>query len=60
MQYIVLIIKRLVMAIAMLYTVDLIVSSVGIVIPINVLSIVFVAILGLPAVVGLGILQQLM
>lgn len=60
MQYIVLIIKRLVMAIAMLYTVNLIVSSTGIIIPINVLSISFVAILGLPAVVGLTVLEQLM
>ena len=60
MQYIVLMIKRLVMAIAMLYTVNLIVSSTGIIIPINVLSISFVAILGLPAVVGLTVLEQLM
>lgn len=60
MQYIVLMIKRLVMAIAMLYTVNLIVSSTGIIIPINVFSISFVAILGLPAVVGLTVLEQLM
>lgn len=60
MQYIVLIIKKIVMAIAMLYTVNLIVSSTGIIIPINVLSISFVAILGLPAVVGLTVLEQLM
>ncbi len=60
MQYIVLIIKKIVMAIAMLYTVNLIVSSTGIIIPINVLSISFVAILGLPAVIGLTVLEQLM
>ena len=60
MQYIVLIIKRLVMAIAMLYTVDLIISSTGIVIPINIISIGFVALLGLPGVVGLVLIRQLM
>ena len=39
MQFIVLVIKRLVMALCMLYTVDLITSSAGFIIPINVVSV---------------------
>ena len=60
MQYIVIAIKRLVMAICVLYAVDLIISSTGYIIPINLLSIVSVAILGLPAVIGLGVMQKIM
>ena len=49
MQFIVLVIKRLVMALCMLYTVDLITSSAGFIIPINVVSVIFVSLLGIPA-----------
>ena len=60
MQYIVFLIKRVVVAICMLYAVDLIVGSVGIMIPINLISILSVSVLGLPAVVGLAVMQKIM
>lgn len=60
MQYLIIVIKRLVMAICMLYAVDLIISSTGVIIPINTFSIISVAVLGLPAVIGLGVIQKLM
>lgn len=59
MQYIILIIKRLVVAICMLYAVDLVISSFGIVIPINLYSISSVTLLGLPAVIGLFLIIKL-
>lgn len=55
MQFIVLVIKRLVMALCMLYTVDLITSSAGFIIPINVVSL-----LGIPALFGLAFLKHFM
>lgn len=60
MQFIVLVIKRLVMALCMLYTVDLITSSVGFIIPINVVSVIFVSLLGIPALFGLAFLKHFM
>ena len=57
MQFIVFIIKRLVMSLCMLYAVDLIISSTGVIIPINVASIIFVSLLGIPALFGLTILK---
>lgn len=60
MQIIVLVIKRLVMSLCMLYTFDVIISSAGILVPINVVSIVTVAFLGLPAIFGLLVLQNFM
>lgn len=60
MQFIVLVIKRLVMALCMLYTVDLITSSAGFIIPINVVSVIFVSLLGIPALFGLTFLKHFM
>ena len=53
-------IKRLVMALCMLYTVDLITSSAGFIIPINVVSVIFVSLLGIPALFGLAFLKHFM
>lgn len=55
-----LVIKRLVMALCMLYTVDLITSSAGFIIPINVVSVIFVSLLGIPALFGLAFLKHFM
>lgn len=60
MQFIVLVIKRLVMALCMLYTVDLITSSAEFIIPINVVSVIFVSLLGIPALFGLAFLKHFM
>ncbi len=60
MQYFVLIIRKLVIAICMLYTFDVIVNSVGVIVPINVATIVIVTFLGLPAIFGLLVLQNFM
>ena len=60
MQFTVLVIKRLVMALCMLYTVDLITSSAGFIIPINVVSVIFVSLLGIPALFGLAFLKHFM
>ncbi len=60
MQIMVLIIKKLVMSLCMLYAFDVIVSSAGILVPINAISIVTVAVLGLPAIFGLLVLQNFM
>lgn len=57
MQFIVFIIKRLVMSLCMLYTVDLIISSAGVVIPINYMSVIFVSLFGIPALLGLTIVK---
>ena len=58
MQYLIFIIKRVVMSICMLYAVDLVVGSTGLMIPINVFSILSVSVLGLPAIIGMVIMQQ--
>ena len=60
MKYMVLLLKKIVVAICALYAVNLIVSNAGIVIPINVPSIIFVTILGLPALIGLFIMQKML
>lgn len=57
MQFIVFIIKRLVMSLCMLYTVDLIISSAGVIIPINYMSVIFVSLFGIPALFGLTIVK---
>ncbi len=59
MGLILLIIKRLVMSICMLYTFDLIIMSAGIIVPINVISITLVSILGLPAIFALIVLKYI-
>lgn len=59
MQYFVIILKRLVMAICMLYAFDLIVSSAGVIIPINFISVIFVSCLGMPAIFGLLVIQNI-
>ncbi len=60
MKYFVLLIRNLVVAICMLYTFDVIVNSVGVMVPINAISIVAVTFLGLPAIFGLLVLQNFM
>lgn len=58
MQFIILVIKRLVMSLCMLYAFDVIVSSAGVIVPINLVTIVFVSILGMPGIFGLLVLQN--
>jgi len=60
MQLIVFVIKRLVIALCMLYTFDVIVSSAGVIIPINIVTILTVTFLGLPAIFGFIVLQNFM
>ena len=60
MQYIVFLIKKVVLALTMLYTIDLIIGSTRINIPINIISILLVTFLGLPAVIGLVVMQKFM
>lgn len=60
MKYLVFLIKRLVMSLCMLYAVDLIITSAGLIVPINAISIISVAILGLPAIIGIVIMQKIM
>lgn len=50
------VIKKVVIALFMLYSINLILGKIGVIIPINISSIVIVSILGLPSVVGLLIL----
>lgn len=58
MQYLVFIVKKIVTAICMLYTFDLIIMSSGIIVPINVYTIVLTSILGLPAIFIVIILKE--
>lgn len=58
MKKIVYVVKKVVMALCMLYTFNLIVGAVGVFIPINVISIGVVSVLGLPAIFGLFIILQ--
>ena len=60
MKYIVLFIKKIVFAICMLYAINLIVSSAGIHVPINYITIGAVSVLGLPALIGLVVMQKLL
>lgn len=59
MQILVFLVKRLVMAICLLYAFDLITSGAGVMVPINSVSILFVAVLGIPAIIGLVILEKM-
>ena len=60
MKYLVLIIKRIVMSICLLYAVNLIVYYAGINIVINYVSIGFTAVFGFPAIIGLVIMQKML
>lgn len=60
MQILVIVVKRLVMALCLMYAFDLITSSVGVMVPINVVSIMFVTLLGIPALIGLVVMNQLL
>ena len=60
MQILVIVVKRLVMALCLMYAFDLITSSVGVMVPINVVSIIFVTLLGIPALIGLVVMNQLL
>ncbi len=53
------VIKKIVLALFMLYTINLILGKIGMIIPINTSSIVIVSILGLPSVIGLIILYKI-
>ena len=57
MKKIILLVKKIVVAILMLYTINLIINQSGILLPINFFSIGLVTILGLPAVFGLFIIK---
>lgn len=59
MKTIILIIKKIVVALFMLYTINLIINQSGVIIPINIYSIALVSLLGLPAVIALLVLQFL-
>ena len=60
MKYIVLALKKVVMAICLLYAVNLMTTNVGLLIPINIVSISYVSILGIPAIISLVILNKLL
>jgi len=60
MQIFILVVKRLVMSLCMLYAFDVIVSSAGVIVPINIVSIIFVSVLGMPGIFGLLVLQNFM
>lgn len=57
MKKIILLVKKIVVAILMLYTINLIINQSGVLLPINIFSIGLVTILGLPAVFGLFIIK---
>lgn len=57
MKKIMIVIRKIVIAICMLYTFNLIISKTGYMVPINVPSITFVSFLGLPAIISLLILK---
>lgn len=58
LKKIMLIIKKIVMALFMLYSFNLIIGYAGILIPINLCSIVLVSIFGVPAVFSLIVLTR--
>lgn len=60
MKKIIILIKKVVIALVILYTVNLITNSSGVLLPINALSIGLVTFLGLPAIFGLFILKIFM
>ena len=60
MHIIFLIVKRLVMALCMLYAFDVIVSSAGVLVPINVITVALVSFLGMPAIFGLLVMKNFM
>lgn len=58
MKKIFLVVKRVSLALCMLYTFNLIISSTGTMVPINVTSIGIVSILGMPSVIALFFLAK--
>lgn len=60
MKMIVYVIKKIVMALCMLYSFNLIVGVTGVIIPINYCSITLVSCLGLPGIFGLLIISNFM
>lgn len=59
MKKIFIVIKKIVVALCMLYTFNLIVGKIGVIIPINLPSITIVSILGLPSILGLLLLYKI-
>ncbi|MEG1015464.1 MAG: pro-sigmaK processing inhibitor BofA family protein [Bacilli bacterium] len=59
MKIVINVVKKIVIAICMLYTINLIIFKTGNIIPINLISISFVSVLGLPAIVGLFVLKKI-
>lgn len=57
MKKIFFVIKRVVVALVMLYSINLIINQSGVLLPINVFSIGIVSVLGIPAIFGLFILK---
>lgn len=60
MKTIVMVLKKIVMALCMLYSFNLIIGCVGILIPINFLSIIFTSLFGLPAIFSLIVLSKVL
>ena len=46
-------VKNLILGVLFLYTFDIIISPLNVIIPINIFTIVFVTLFGLPAIIGL-------
>ena len=53
MKWIIKVVKKLVISICMLYTINIIIESSGILLPINYISIILVYFLGLPSIFGM-------
>lgn len=58
MKHLITIVKKVVVALCMLYTFNIITGAVGFFIPINIISIIFISFLGLPGIFGLIFLLQ--
>lgn len=57
MKYIILIIKKLVVSLCTIYTINVLINKSGISIPINIYSIFSTSIFGLPAILGIMVLK---
>ncbi len=52
MKIIMMLIKKIVLALFMLYSINIIINNFGIIIPINIYTIIIVSILGIPSIFG--------
>lgn len=60
MKKIMLVIKRIVMGLCMLYTFNILVSKTGLIIPINIYSIAIVSLLDIPGILLLLLLKKIL